>query len=141
MEHVLRGGGWTHRLRNNRLFMYALIGGMASIIDVGLFVLLHELVKLPALVAHSVSIPVSAAYSFVGNAWFNFRTTDRLPGRAVSFAIVVTLGYALGALVITLFVSHTPLGGTIGKLVSLPLVFLLQFVLNSQFSFRERHAA
>jgi len=141
MGHVSRNGDWMNRLRDSRLFMYGLIGGVASLIDVGLFVLVHELVGASALIAHSISIPVSAAYSFVGNAWFNFRTTDRLPGRAASFAIVVALGYALGAFVIMVFVNHTSLGGTIGKLVSLPLVFVLQFVLNSQFSFRERHAA
>ncbi len=117
--------------------MYALIGGVASAIDVGLFVLLYELAGAPALVAHSISIPVSALYSFGCNAWFNFGTTDRLARRAASFAVVVALGYLLGAAVIAATQALTPFGGTVGKLLSLPLVFAFQFYLNSRISFRE----
>ena len=32
--------------------------------------------------------------------------------------------------------AFTPFGGTVGKLVSLPLVFAFQFYLNSRISFR-----
>ena len=124
-------------IRSNRLLMYALIGGVASAIDVGLFVLLHEALGAPALVAHSVSIPVSALYSFGCNAFFNFGTTDRLARRAASFGVVVALGYLLGAGVIAATEALTPFGGTAGKLLSLPLVFAFQFVLNSRVSFRE----
>ena len=141
MIHTLSETALARRLRDHRLFMYAVIGAVASAIDVGLFVLLYEWVGLPALVAHSISIPVSAACSFGANARYNFRTTDRLPMRAGSFAVVVALGYGLGALVIWLFASQTPFGATAGKLVSLPLVFLFQFSLNSRISFRQRHAA
>lgn len=121
--------------------MYAVIGGLASAVDVGVFVMLHELARVSPLVAHTVSIPTAAAFSFVGNAWLNFRTTDRLPRRAGSFAAIVALGYALGALVIWLSVSLTPFGATAGKIASLPLVFALQFALNSRISFREYRAA
>lgn len=141
MERVSTGFSWMDRVHDSRLLMYGLIGGGASLVDIALFVLLHELVGLPALAAHSVSIPAAAICSFVGNARFNFRTTDRLPRRAASFAVVVALGYAFGALVIWLVETYTSLGGTVGKLASLPLVFALQFALNSRISFRKHHAA
>lgn len=124
-------------LLNNKLFMYLLIGGMASAIDVGLFVLLYEWLGMPALVAHSISIPVSAVYSFTCNAIFNFKTTDRILSRAFSFAVIVALGYALGALIIWLVDSFTGFGGTVGKLISLPAVFFFQFFLNSRISFKK----
>lgn len=140
MSCVPVGNGRVRRLRDSRLFLYGLIGGMASAIDVGLFVALHELAGLPPLAAHTVSIPTAAFCSFLANATINFRTTDRLLNRAISFALVVTLGYALGAFVILLFAEHSSLGANVGKVVSLPLVFALQFTLNSRISFRARRA-
>lgn len=119
------------------MLMYFLIGGVASAIDVGLFILLYEWAGASALLAHSISIPISALYSFTVNAVFNFRTTDRILSRLVSFSTIVALGYVLGALIIWLVVTYTGFGGTVGKLVSLPAVFFFQYFLNSRISFKE----
>lgn len=121
---------------SSRLGLYVIIGGVASLIDVGVFILLYEWVGLAALVSHSISIPLSAIYSFTCNAFLNFKTTDRLLWRFLSFSVVVFLGYLLGAGVIWLIEQLTPFGGTVGKIVSLPLVFIFQFYLNSKISFR-----
>lgn len=116
--------------------MYLLIGGVASAIDVGVFIILYEFVGVSALASHSISIPLSAAYSFICNAYFNFGVTDKLLMRFISFSIVVVLGYLLGAAVISLVVTFSPWGGTVGKILSLPLVFIFQYFLNSRISFR-----
>jgi putative flippase GtrA len=113
------------------------IGGIASAIDVGLFVLLYEVVGISAIIAHSISIPISAIYSFFCNAVFNFRTTDKILSRFLSFSVVVALGYGLGVLIIYFVESNTALGGTFGKLLSLPAVFFFQYFLNSRISFKE----
>lgn len=127
---------WKQSVLSNKLLMYFLIGGVASVIDVGLFIILYEWIGTSALVAHSISIPVSAIYSFTCNAVFNFRTTDRILSRLISFSTVVALGYGLGALIIWMVVSYTGFGGTVGKLMSLPAVFFFQFFLNSRISFK-----
>jgi len=136
MTNQAATSGWKQQLLQNQLFMYGLIGGVASAIDVGLFIVLHELVGTSALLAHSISIPISAIYSFTCNAWFNFKKTDKLLRRFFSFAVIVFLGYLLGALVIWLIETYTGFGGTVGKFVSLPLVFFFQYFLNSRISFR-----
>lgn len=137
MDNVRQAAGLRHTILNNKLAMYFLIGGVASAIDVVLFILLYEWLGTTALIAHSISIPISAVYSFVCNAVFNFRTTDRILTRLFSFSVVVALGYALGALIIWLVVTYTDFGGTIGKLASLPAVFFFQFFLNSRVSFKQ----
>lgn len=121
---------------SSKLGLYFIIGGVASLIDVGVFVFLYEWVGVSALLSHSISIPLSAIYSFTCNAFFNFKTTDNLHWRFLSFAFVVFLGYLLGAGVIWLVEYLTPFGGTVGKIVSLPLVFIFQYYLNSKISFR-----
>ncbi len=124
-------------LFESRMGLYLIIGGMASAIDVGVFVYLYEFIGLSALASHSISIPLSAIYSFTCNAYLNFKKTDKLLFRFLSFAIIVALGYLLGAGIILLVDDILQFGGTIGKLLSLPFVFLFQFYLNSKISFRE----
>lgn len=121
----------------SRFGKYLLIGGVASAIDVGLFLVLHELMGVTALVSHSISIPISAIYSFTCNALFNFKKTDKIPLRFLSFMIVVALGYALGAAIIWFVESYLAMSGTVGKFLSLPFVVVLQFWLNSLVSFKD----
>jgi len=121
----------------SKMLAYLFIGGIAASIDLGVFVFLYELVGLTAVISHSVSVPVSAIFSFLCNAFFNFRKTDLLLFRSISFFAVVALGYLLGVAIIILVGDILQLGGTIGKLFSLPFVFLFQFYLNSKVSFRD----
>jgi putative flippase GtrA len=121
---------------SSHLGKYVLIGGTASAIDVGVFVVLHEFLQIAALASHSVSIPLAAIFSFTCNAYLNFKTTDKLLLRFISFANVIVLGYLLGALIIWLCDDVFMLGGTFGKLLSLPFVFLFQYLCNAKISFR-----
>ena len=123
-------------LFESRLGLYLLIGGTASAIDVGVFIYLYEFIGLSAIASHSVSIPLSAIFSFTLNAVFNFKKTDLIILRFISFSVVVWLGYLLGALIIWIVDDVLLLGGTVGKIVSLPFVFFFQFYLNSKISFR-----
>ena len=121
----------------SKMLVYLFIGGIAASIDLGTFVFLYELVGLTAVISHSVSVPISAIFSFLCNAFFNFRKTDLLLFRSISFLTVVVLGYLLGVAIIIFVGDILQLDGTIGKLVSLPFVFLFQFYLNSKVSFRD----
>ena len=121
----------------SKMLAYLFIGGIAASIDLGTFVFLYELFGLTAVISHSVSVPISAIFSFLCNAFFNFRKTDLLLFRSISFLIVVALGYLLGVAIIIFVEDMLQLGGTVGKLLSLPFVFLFQFYLNSKISFRD----
>lgn len=122
-------------LFESRMGLYLVIGGTASAIDVGVFIYLYEIVGLSALTSHSISIPLAAIHSFTCNAYLNFKKTDKLLFRFISFAIIVGLGYLLGAGIILIVDDVFKFGGTLGKLISLPFVFFFQFYLNSKISF------
>ena len=124
-------------LLSSRFAIYLLIGGVAAVIDIGLFLILHEISGVSAILSHSISVPASALYSFFCNAVFNFKKTDKLLLRAASFAIVVFLGYLLGAVFVYIFEHWTSFGGSVGKILSLPFVVVLQFILNAKISFQD----
>jgi len=122
----------------NKFIAYLFIGGFAVSIDMGIFLFLHELIGIKPLICHSVSVPIAAIFSFSVNAYLNFKKSDFLFYRFVSFSIVVGIGYLLGVLIIFIIDTVLQLGGTIGKLVSLPFVVMLQFYLNSKITFRDK---
>jgi dolichol-phosphate mannosyltransferase len=137
---VVQGGdsGWARagsRLRHHQhLLKYLLIGGTASAIDVVLFLLLYNVVGTGALVAHSISVPTSVLFSFIVNARHNFKTSDHMALRLFSFVVVCTIGYLSGFGVIELC-RQQGLDANLGKMISLPVVFALQYVLNSKITF------
>lgn len=118
------------------LIKYIVIGGAASAIDVGLFLFIYNVLETSILVAHSISVPVSVLFSFSVNARHNFRTDDYLLARLASFVVVCAIGYGVGY-AITAGVASLAFDGNVGKVISLPFVFALQYLLNSQVTFRK----
>jgi len=126
------------------LVRYVLIGGTASAIDLILFFALFNLVGTSELFAHSISVPTAVIFSFTLNARHNFKTTDHTMLRFLSFVFVCLIGYLAGYGVILLVAKgfeDPVLGANIGKIVSLPVVFILQYVLNSRVTFRVAQGA
>ena len=126
-------------IAKNKFVTYLFIGGFAASIDVGIFIFLHELIEIKSLISHSISVPISAIFSFSANAYFNFKKSDLLFYRFISFSIVIGIGYLLGILIIFFIDNVLQLGGSIGKLVSLPFVVTLQFYLNSKITFKDKN--
>lgn len=121
--------------KHETLLKYFLIGGAASALDVLIFFVLFNLVGTTALMAHSISVPTAVLFSFVTNARHNFRVNDYMKLRLASFVVVCTIGYLAGYGVIVL-AANVGLGENIGKFLSLPVVFIIQYVLNSKITFR-----
>ena len=124
-------------IAENRLLAYLFIGAFASSLDVGIFIFLSEWIGIKPLICHSISVPISAIFSFSCNAYLNFKKTDLLLSRFFSFSAVIGSGYLLGLLIIFVIDNVLQLGGTIGKLTSLPFVVALQFYLNSKITFKD----
>lgn len=120
--------------RYQHFLKYLIIGASASATDVLLFMFLFNGLHTDAIVAHSVSVPTSVLLSFTINARQNFRTTDRIALRLMSFAAVAAVGYFAGLAVIGFFQAQG-VSPNLGKLASLPVVFALQYVLNSRITF------
>lgn len=125
------------RIAESKFLAYILIGACAASLDVGIFIFLHESINIKPLICHSISVPISAIFSFTVNAYLNFKKTDLLLYRFVSFSLVIGVGYLLGFLIIFVFDNVLQFGGTIGKLISLPFVATLQFYLNSKTTFND----
>ena len=125
--------------QHHHLLKYLMIGGAACAIDVILFYVLFNFVGASELVAHSISVPTAVVFSFTVNARHNFKTSDHALIRFISFCIVCIIGYATGygvLIAVQSLFENAGLGANIGKIASLPIVFILQYILNSKITFR-----
>jgi len=120
---------------NKNFVLYSLIGLSAGLLDVVLFYLFYEVLFFQLMASNAFSVTSAALFSFFFNSYFNFKRSDFLFLRLLSFMIVVLVGYWLGLAIIYLGVEYTLLSATQSKVLSLPFVFFSQYFLNSNVSF------
>ena len=119
-----------------QMFLYGLIGGLAAAIDFVLFFLLNDVLHLYWLVANFISVYTGVTVSFLLNTYFNFKKTDKLLKRGISFYVIGTVGMGLSELIMWLGVDVLNQKEIIVKLVSVFLVAAFQFVLNKLITYR-----
>ena len=116
------------------MFLYGLIGGTSALLDALLFIVLRK-IGLQIYVSNFISINAGIALSFVLNTYFNFKKTDNLKKRAVSFFSVGYIGLLLSFLILYIFVTKMNFNEVVIKLFSIVFVAAVQFVLNKLFTY------
>ncbi|WP_084103289.1 GtrA family protein [Demequina sp. NBRC 110056] len=130
--------------RYRRFLLYVLIGGGAVVIDVGLYALLAGPAGWHPLVANTTSTFLGMAFSFTANSLLNFKVTDRIVARFLSFMLVGGVGFVVSTLMLAVLIDGFGVDALVAKAATLPVVLLLQFTLNKRVTFatpRERTAA
>lgn len=122
--------------RHAQFLLYAIIGVGALVVDVSVFALLALGGGWHPLLAHTISTPTAAVVSFLANSFVNFKVTDRLLLRFVSFGVVTGIGYLVSTLIIWVCIDVLLLDPLLAKALSLPIVLVLQFTLNKRITFK-----
>lgn len=122
--------------RHRTLILYFFIGASASLLDVAGFYLFHSQMGIVSTLATTYSVAIATVYAFLLNSHFNFKQTDRLLIRLFSYTLVSGVGLLISACM--LFVFNVKLGfdGNSIKVLSLPIVFVVQYILNKKVTFQ-----
>ncbi len=123
-----------HKRRN--VILYGIIGVSAMVVDVAFFMVFFNVFLIPPAIATVLSVSVAMVYAFSLNAIHNFRTKDFIKSRFASYAVVSTLGMLASAVIIEVLVNFD-VSANIAKIVSLPPIVILQYLLNKTFAFKE----
>jgi putative flippase GtrA len=123
-------------MNGKHFFSYVWIGLCAGVIDIALFAIFFDVLSKSIFFSNGISVGSAAAFSFCMNSFYNFKKSNYLLLRFFSFILVVMVGYFAGVSFILFFVNVVGIAAIISKILSLPLVFLLQYFLNSTISFR-----
>jgi len=119
-----------------QIFLYALIGGLSASADSIMFVILRH-VNIYIYFANFLSINIGITLSFLLNTFFNFKKTDRLKKRALSFYSIGYCGLLISMFILWLGTDILKVNEILVKLSSVVIVAMIQFVLNKFITYRE----
>lgn len=118
------------------LIKYFFIGISAAGIDVAIYFVLFNYYELPALVSTSISIAVATVYAFALNTIYNFQVKDNTFFRLISYSLVSAVGWLISLSLLYYFTDIKGYDGNIIKIISLPLIFVVQYLLNKKITFK-----
>jgi len=117
-----------------QFFLYCLCGGMGVSTDYAVFYLaVTNGVWYQG--ANGLGYLAGTLMSFSLNRIFTFGMRDRVLQRLAMFLAIAGVGFAASALLLWLLVQFVHLDARIAKLITLPMVVVLQFSLNRRITF------
>lgn len=123
--------------QNRQFFLYCVIGLSGTLLDFSIYSLLLKARLFDYQAANTVSYASGTMLSFILNARFNFRVTDRIPQRLVCFFGVALLGWTISAGLLHMLIGDWGFNRYLAKVPTLVVVMLVQYNLNRWFSFRK----
>lgn len=124
-------------LKNQQFLLYCVIGASGVILDFGIYSLLVKAGLLDYQGANAVGYSSGTLLSFFLNAGLNFRVTDKIPLRLMSFFSIAFLGWLVSAGLLHWLVGRAGFDKYLSKFVTLFVVLCLQYNLNRLLSFRK----
>lgn len=118
-----------------QFFLYCLCGGMGVSTDYAVFYLTVT-AGLPYQGANALGYLAGTLMSFALNRVFTFGMRDQVLQRLSRFVGVAGVGYAASALMLWVLVQWLLVDARIAKLLTLPVVVVLQFSLNRRITFK-----
>ena len=126
-------------LRSSRqLIVYGMIGCMGASLDFIIFWLLTNRVGIHYQLSNFIGVLFGITNNFFLNAYFNFKTTDRLFVRFISFLGVGLTGWGMSAGLLWVFIDRMGMANAYAKLLTIFFVTAVQFVLNKFITFKKR---
>lgn len=123
--------------QNRQFLLYCVIGMSGTTLDFGVYSLLLKSGLLEYQAANLIGYASGTMLSFILNARFNFRVTDRIAQRLVCFFGVALVGLTISAGLLHWLVEDCGLNKYLSKLATLFVIMLVQYNLNRWFSFRK----
>ena len=124
-------------LQNRQFLLYCVIGASGVTLDFGIYSLLVKTRLLDYQAANAVGYSSGTLLSFILNARYNFRVTDKIPLRLISFFSIAFLGWLVSAGLLHLLIGRFDFDKYLSKFATLIVVVLLQYNLNRLLSFRK----
>ncbi len=112
-----------------------LIGASGVLLDLAVFFVLFNAVHVDKFAATAVSTSAGITNSFVWNARYNFRVTNRLLARFLRFYVVGLAGLGLTAALFAVLVDLLGWDANLVKVLALGPVLVVQYTANKRWSF------
>ncbi len=124
--------------KSREFVVYCLIGGSGVALDCILFTTLVYGGEWHYQIANILSVSCGIFNNFFWNAFFNFKRTDHLWLRFLSFYSVGLIGLSISAGLLWLLIEFLAWNELLAKLTIIFIVTIVQFTLNKLITFHQR---
>lgn len=122
-------------LTSRQFIKFGMVGTSGMVVDLGLLVLLVEVVRVPVLVANNVAFLAAVASNYVWNRRWTFRSTHpKIARQFGSFLLVSLVGLIVNVAGMKLLLS-LGIWYVLAKLVLIALVVIWNFLANRAWTF------
>ena len=121
------------KIKNNKLLMqilkFVIVGGIATIIDFGVLVLLKEVFGMKPVIANVISFTVSVIYNYIASVkWvFDVNKDQDKKTQFIVFVILSVIGLGINTLIIWLCDDVLGIYYLIGKVLATGIVMVFNF--------------
>jgi putative flippase GtrA len=123
--------------KHKQVVIYFVFGSTAALVDLVVYLILYNIFNIEAVISTIISISLATIIGFVLNALINFKVEDKMLLRFASYSATSGIGMAISSSMLYVLHDLEGLDGNIIKIVSLPIVFVVQYFINSRVSFRK----
>lgn len=123
---------------DNKLLRFAIVGGIATLVQYGTLIVSVEHWHWHAVVASSAGYLLSAVANYLLNYYFTFRSGNLHRVAALRFAVVAAAGLALNALAMALLAEKLRLPYLWAQVLATVVTLIWNFWANSRWSFGSR---
>lgn len=124
--------------KHRNLILYGFIGLSGVAIDFIIFTILIKF-GVPAVIASVISVSAGIVNNFIWNSHYNFKRTDHIWWRFISFYAVGATGVVLSAIAIIVLHDIIGMDSLIAKLISVPFIVAFQYMFNKKSSLAENY--
>ena len=120
------------------LIKYCIIGCSGALLDFVVYTIFIKAFGMNYLLANALSVTAGITNNFFLNAYLNFKVTDKLFNRFISFYLVGMLGLLISEVLLYLFVDIMKINSLIAKIITIFIITIVQFVLNKTITFNRK---
>ena len=129
---------WCWKMLNKmQFFLYSLLGSIGMLSDFAIFYVIVEL-DVNYQIANAIGYATGTTISFRLHRRITFRVQDRVLIRLILFFVVAGIGYTASTVMLWFFVELSGFNILFSKLMTLPIVALLQYLLNRNITFQTK---
>jgi len=120
------------------LIKYCIIGCSGALLDFIVYTILIKAFGMNYLLANALSVTAGITNNFFLNAYLNFKVTDKLFKRFISFYLVGMLGLLISEILLYLLVDIMSMNSIIAKIITIFVITIVQFILNKTITFKKK---
>ena len=120
------------------LIKYCIIGCSGALLDFIVYTILLKAFGMNYLLANALSVTAGITNNFFLNAYLNFKVTDKLFKRFISFYLVGILGLLISEILLYLLVDIMSMNSIIAKIITIFVITIVQFILNKTITFKKK---